>query len=192
MTFGDRLRAVLRPLPGEERGFTIIEILVASFILVLGSLAIFMTFAAAIHNVQRSRESQVGISVAQREMERVRVIPFESLGLSTLPLKSNVAENPRYRIRTSGVEQFDIDRDTPQTWRDLVAGGTVAPETTGVRTNDGTEVTVYRFVVCEEAACLAKRVVIDVWRAQKANLGTYRPAYTELQSTIVSSDPGSP
>ncbi len=54
-----------------------------------------------------------------------------------------------------------------------------------VRSPDGTEVTVYRFVVCEEEACLAKRIVIDVLPTPKANLANYRHSYYELQSTVI-------
>jgi hypothetical protein len=201
MVLRTRLRAVLQPARDGEAGFTIIEVLVAAFILVLGALAIFMTFAAAIHNVQRSRESQIGISVAQREVERIRVIPFDSIRLTTSPSAPSVpnAKSPFSRIAViGGVRKFNVVRDTtkPTQYQSLLVptGAPAQPvaevdvETPGVRSSDGTEVTVYRFVTCEEeiaGRCVAKRLIVDVLATPKANLSSYQRNYTELQSTIV-------
>lgn len=201
-----RLHAVLRPSRDGESGFTIVEVLVAAFILVLGSLAIFMTFAAAIHNVQRSREAQVGISVAQREVERIRVIPFDSIRLKTSPTSPSVpnVKNPYSRVAVvGGVRKFNVVRDTAEladfqtllvpTGAPGQATAEVDVETPGVRSNDGTEVTVYRFVTCEEelaGRCVAKRLIVDVLATPKANLANYQRNYTELQSTIVDTGGG--
>lgn len=195
------MQRVRERLHDGEDGFTIVEILIASIVLVLASLAVFMTFASAIKNVQRSRESQVSISVAQREMERVRVIPYDEIRLSSVPVDPNTAQleprNPLDRVQEfSGAPSFDLARAgsgfDPQALVLPVDGGPdgqVDVETPGLRSEDGTEVTVYRFVTCEEedeaGNCLAKRVVIDVLPAPKANLANYRRNYYELQSTIV-------
>lgn len=184
---------------GEE-GFTIIEMLIASIVLVLASLAVFMTFASALKNVQRSKESQVSISVAQREMERVRVIPYDEIRLSSAPAAATPelgVRDPRTRvISLTDLPMFDLDRDEGMDQQVLqrlelpVEGGPegeVSAETTGVRSEDGTEVTVFRFVTCEEevaGSCLRKRVVIDVLPTPKGNLANYQRNYYELQSTI--------
>lgn len=199
MSFRARLRTILIPGRDGESGFTIVEVLVAAFILVLGALAIFMTFAAAIHNVQRSRESQIGISVAQREVERIRVVPFDSIRLRTSPTPPSVpnVKDPFSRLSVGG-DSFNVVRDaadSPQNQPLLTPTGAppestpeVDVETPGVRSSDGTEVTVYRFVTCEEeeaGRCVAKRLIVDVLPTPKANLANYQRNYTELQSTIV-------
>jgi type II secretory pathway pseudopilin PulG len=182
----------LREITSREDGFTIIEILIAAFILVLGALAVFMTFASAVHNIQRGREQQVGVSVAQREMEKVRVLPFDSVGLSSTPTFSADPKNPGNRVSGSGSStQFDLIRGGATENRKIRTGGSVVPVSTGVRSPDGTEATVYRFVTCEEEACLAKRVVIDVLPVTKGNLAGYRHSYYELQTTLVDPEPGS-
>jgi Tfp pilus assembly protein PilV len=191
---------------GEE-GFTIVEVLVAAVVLVLASLAIFMAFAVSIHGIQRSRETQIGISVAQREMERVRVIPYDSVALSTIPTVMTTAEKaekpesrePRWRVRTSsGVTEFDMARaTTKEEWKPLLGSGLVTPVSSGtskVTASDGTEVEVDRFVACEEsgktaATCPAKRIVIDVIPIAKTNLSGYKHGYFELQSTLVDPSP---
>ena len=200
-----RQRLPSRPDERDEDGFTIVEVLVAGIVLVLGSLAVFMTFASAIHNVQRSRETQIGISVAQREMERIRVIPYASVALSTTPTPLTAKEKtekteqsePRFRVRLEPVTEFDLQRPTAkEEWRPVMtaAGGLVKSESKGtekVTASDGTEVEVFRYVTCEEAGktysnCQAKRVVIDVIPIGKANLGpAYKHGYYELQSTLV-------
>lgn len=196
-----QIRMIVRRARTGEDGFSIIEVLIAAFILVLGSLAIFMAFAAAVHNVQRGRESQLGISVAQREMERVRVIPFDSIRLSSAPEAPFSLDplDPYSRVEIGGA-RYDVVRDdgSAAVYEPLLVPEDTDPpqpparvdvETEGVRSEDGTEVTVYRFVTCEEedleGNCIAKRVIIDVQLAAKANLGNYQRNYTELQSTIV-------
>lgn len=178
----------------NEEGFTIIEVLVAALIIVLGSLAVFMAFSAGVHNIQRSRETQIGISVAQREMERARVTPYEEVGLSSIPVFSSNAKLPENRITTVSTRRyFNLKRSGTAEPRPMLEG-TLEPKTENVRSNDGSVVTVYRFVTCEEtegtsANCLAKRVVIDVLPVEKGNLGTYQHSYYELQSTIVDPTP---
>ncbi len=194
-------RLLLRPRGGAEDGFTIIEVLIAGIVLVLGSLAVFMTFGAAIHNVQRSRETQIGVSVAQREMERIRVIPYASVALGTTPTSSAEATSPRKRLKLNGsTTEFDLQRSTGiEEWRPVMAvtGGLVKAESKGtekVTASDGTEVEVFRYVACEEAGktnatCQAKRIVVDVIPLGKTNLASYKHGYYELQSTLVNPSP---
>jgi type II secretory pathway pseudopilin PulG len=192
----DRLR--------RDDGFTIVEALVAAFILTLGSLAVFMTFVAAIHNVQRSKESQFGIGVAQREMEWVRAHPFADVatsGVAPTAEPSNT-RSPLNRV-LSGGSKFLVARSeagslTPKvknqmTFVDGASGGfPISKEVKfveGTKTDKQVQATVYRFVLCEEeilpANCRAKRVVIDVVPKLQANEHKYQRNYFELQSTML-------
>jgi Tfp pilus assembly protein PilV len=179
----------------DEGGFTIIEVLIAAVVLVLGSLAVFLSFASAIHNVQRSREGQIAISVAQREMERVRVISYDSVALSSMPTVSTLTTNPNFRLKGTGAAtEFNLKRTSGEEWRPVLTTGLVTPETTGVSSLDGTQVTVVRFVTCEEpgktnTTCKAKRIVIDIIPVAKGNLANYKHSYYELQSTLVDPTP---
>src|ERR1700742_4994489 len=106
-----RLSSVLVSSGGEE-GFTIIEVLVAAFVLVLASMAVFMGFAGAIHGIQRGREMQQGVSVAQREMERIRVEEFDNIGLTSTtvtPAPASESKNPNSRVAPGGGE-FNLSR----------------------------------------------------------------------------------
>jgi prepilin-type N-terminal cleavage/methylation domain-containing protein len=97
---------------GGEDGFTIIEVLVAAIILVLAAMAVFIGFAGAIHGIQRGREMQQGVSVAQREMERIRIEPFDQVGLTTTtvtPAAATETKDPASRVSPGGTE-FNLDR----------------------------------------------------------------------------------
>ncbi len=185
------IAARLARLRADEEGFTIIEVLVAAFILVLGSLAVFMTFAAAIHNVQRGKETQQGISVAQRVMERIRVEPYEDIGIQGAAMSPSPASSglPTGRV-SSGGNEFDVARPTSEEeFKEFVAGD-IPPEPLEVNSPDGSKMTAYRFVVCEEAVgpegeCAAKRIVVDVAPSPADNQSGYRHSYYELQSTVV-------
>jgi type II secretory pathway pseudopilin PulG len=191
----------------DEEGFTIIEVLIAAFILVLGSLAVFMTFGAAIHNIQRSRETQVGLSVAQREMEKIRAVPYSEIGLETPAPSSTEVGNPGTRVRNSS--EYNLTRSPTGTasWQSIVNGGKVKPGPEELASIGGTKVVVYRYITSQEdaalkasdyckedpakAACTAnqrKRVVIDVWPIQQPN-ATSRHSYYELQSDFINPKP---
>jgi type II secretory pathway pseudopilin PulG len=191
-----------------EEGFTILECLVAAIILTLGSLAVFMTFIAAIHNVKRSTETQFGISVAQREMEWVRAHPFEDIALDAIPAAAGNPTteelNPLDRV-LPGQAEFSVDREqslanttgnfsNTMPFVDDIAGGFSNSKPVkyleGSRGAEQVQATVYRFVLCEEKEVLAtncdkKRIVIDV--VPKLNITEHNRQrnYYELQSTII-------
>jgi prepilin-type N-terminal cleavage/methylation domain-containing protein len=191
----DRLKA--------DDGFTILEVLIAALILVLGALAVFMTLSAAIHNAQRGKETQVGLTVAQREMEKIHSLPYEKILLKTTPVNSAKTSEPNNRV--SGTT-FNLNRTgTPEyATMAISSSGEVEPTSTAFSVG-GTSVTVYRYVVwrkdaaycatgtnSEKEICKAgqnyKRVIIDVVPNQPANVPNTR-AYYELQSDFVNPNP---
>ena len=198
------MSAWLRNRLGREDGFTIVEALVAAFILTLGSLAVFMTFVAAIHNVERSKESQFGIAVAQREMEWVRAHSFATVATSGAAptAEPTNAKSPLYRVGTGGakflVKRSEAGSPSPllrnqMPFVDGVSGGfPVSKEVQfveGTKTDKQVQATVYRFVLCEEelspTQCQAKRVVIDVVPKLRSSGHNYQRNYYELQSTVL-------
>jgi hypothetical protein len=96
-----RLNRCIRLARREEDGLTLIEVLVASIVMVLGATATFGVLAAATKNAQRAKASQVILDLAQEEMERLRSIPYSSLALSTAPGTSSSDLNPNYRVKGS-------------------------------------------------------------------------------------------
>lgn len=187
----------------SEDGFTIVEVLVAAMIMVIGALAVFMTFSAAVRNVQRGKESQVGISVAQREMEKIRALPYEKIAMKTTPANSAEATNPNNRVSGS---TFNLKRSGTSEYATMVvsASGEVEPASTAFSVG-GTTVTVYRYVVWRKDAVYCatgtnaetesckngqnfKRVIIAVRPNQPGNVA-YKRGYYELQSDFVNPTP---
>jgi prepilin-type N-terminal cleavage/methylation domain-containing protein len=190
----------------SEDGFTLIEVLIAAFILVLGSLAVFMTFAAAIHNVQRSRDLQIASSVAQRELEKIHSLPYERVVMTAAPKTSAEAGNPAKRV--SGTE-FALNKSGSELAPLAIASAGVCTasklcvnaepasscvggSSPGSFTNGSATGSVYCYVAtlkdkpCEEATgttCTYKRVVVIVWLTKASNQAS-RPAYYEIQGNI--------
>jgi type II secretory pathway pseudopilin PulG len=175
--------------PEGEDGFTIIEVLVAAFVLVLAAMAVFIGFAGAIHGIQRGREMQQGVSVAQREMERIRIEPFDEVGLTTTtvaPVPSGQIKEPASRVSPGGRE-FDLNRSGEPRYMPFTPGD-LEVERPEVNSVGGSKMNVFRFVVCEEETateCVAKRIVVDVVPVPADNANGYQHSYYELQSTIV-------
>ena len=192
---------------GEE-GFTLIEVMVAAFILVLGSLAIFMAFAMAVKNVQRGRETQIALSVAQREMEKIRSLPYERVLMTASPKSSAETMSPANRLsgnefalNKAGTEKAPLAVATAgicSTAKPCVnsepASSCVGGTSPGSFSNGSATGSVYCYVTtlkdeaCEKATgktCTYRRVVVAVWLAKTGNRADRSPYY-ELQSNFFS------
>jgi Tfp pilus assembly protein PilV len=198
------MTARLRDRLADEGGFTIIEGLVAAFILTLGALAVFMTFVAAIHGVQRSKEAQFGISVAQREMEWVRSHSFADIAINggaptaeptntSSPLNRVVSGGSKFLVKRSEAGEASPSLNNQMPFVDGGSEGFALSKEVkfveGTKDNQQVQATVYRFVLCEEnvepALCQSKRVVIDVVPKLRSAGTAYQRKYYELQSTII-------
>lgn len=184
----DRLRA--------EDGFTLVEVLVATLILALGATAVFLTMAAAIHNVQRSRDTQAAISIAQQEMEKVHSLEFAKISIlvnasNPAPAHSTETASPLFRVNAAGTK-FNLNRTGTAEEANLIesSSGEVAP--TGTFSVNGVTGKIYRFVVSRNdvpcAGCGSgqeyKRVVI-ITRTDKLANQASQGGYYELQSDFV-------
>lgn len=173
-----------------ERGLTIIEVLVAALILALGAMATFGVLAAATKNAQRAKASQVALDLAQEEMERLRAIPYDHLGLSSLPAHASNSLNPNFRVQAA---TFALRRSPVGEYGPLVSNEAgFSPQSeyfSGNPNAGGTTGTIYRYVVwrddpkCSEADCPGsedyKQIVVAV---QPKKLGPGERGYVEVQS----------
>lgn len=185
---------------GAESGLTIIEVLVASIVLVLGAAATFGLLAAATKNAQRAKATQVSLDLAQEEMERLHSLPYESLAVSSLPETSSDPLDPGYRVQGS---QFALKRSPMGSYGTMVldAEKGIATESdffSGNPEQGGVKGTLFRYVVwrndatCPEAECPGeqdyKQVVVAVQPEAPVNQSGKR-GYVEVQSELV--DPAS-
>lgn len=190
-------------LAREENGFTIIEVLIASLILVLGAIATFGILASATVSSQRAKATQVALDRAQQEMELLRSLSDEELALTEAPPHSNEEGSPSYRINNG---KYALQRGNPPTeYKELVVeggvrypdewieGATVSPGPTSFTSGDVSG-EVYRYIVWRnDASCPAetcpgeqdyKQIVVAVKLDPKAN-GANPGGYVEVQSNFI-------
>lgn len=104
----------------REAGFTIIEVVVAIFVLVMASLATFGLLSAATKNTARAKATQVAMDRAQQEMEALRSLTYEKLALTSTPEYLAKPLNPNYRV-SSG--RFALTREPPGNYQKMVVNG---------------------------------------------------------------------
>jgi len=104
----------------SEAGFTIVEVLVAIVVVVMGALTTFSLLSAANRNTDRAKASQVALDLAQQELEALRSLGNEELALTSTPPHSSDSLDPDYRV-SSG--KFAVVREPIGSYRKLVVNG---------------------------------------------------------------------
>jgi len=66
---------------GNEQGFGLVELLAATMMLMVGILALFAMFESGIRTIKRASTVTTAGALADREMENVRAIRYDSIGL---------------------------------------------------------------------------------------------------------------
>jgi prepilin-type N-terminal cleavage/methylation domain-containing protein len=186
----------------DEAGFTIVEVLVAIVVVVIGAMTTFSLLSAANRNTDRAKASQVALDLAQQELEALRSLNNEELALTASPGHSSDSLDPDYRV-SSG--KFAVVREPPGTYRKLVVnGGEVEGESEKVikggvvQPSEGFETggvsgTIHRYVVWRNdtpcgSACPTsqdyKQIVVAVKLDTPGNQAGER-GYVEAQSNFV-------
>lgn len=179
----------------DQRGFTIIEVLVAALILTLASAALFGVLAAATRNNARAKSTQIALDRAQQELEKLHSISYEELALSTSPVHSPSTLNPNNRVNISN-GTFALKREPPEEFVSMVVNlekGVVKPGP--IKFEDG-EVKghLYRYIVwrndphCPEELCPGprdyKQLIVAVTLDSTASEPRERN-YIEVQSAAL-------
>lgn len=194
----------MRTAPRNEDGFTIIEVLVAALIMVLGLLATFQVLNAATTNASRAKSGQVAINVAQQEMEKLRALTWSQLALTASPGFSSNPKNPLNRVNTSD-GSFALTAGPNGNWATLVrnggslngggviSGGTVDPGPQSFTSGDVSG-RIYRFIVwrddptCPTSYCQGvqdyKRIIVAVKLNVTGQLN-YDRRYVEITSDFI-------
>jgi hypothetical protein len=183
----------------REEGMTIVEVMVAGLILVIGSLGLLGLVDTASRSTYRAEQSQVVSDRLQQEMEQIKGLPYEEIALTGLPTDTSNTKLPNWRVvGTSFATGQDGSQVQPMVFNGgtLYAGGTIsegavsaAPETFESGDVRGT---IYRTITweddpsCPAAQCPGsqdlKRVVVSLLLDTNATGG--QRAYQELQAQI--------
>jgi prepilin-type N-terminal cleavage/methylation domain-containing protein len=147
----------------DERGFTLVEVMVAMLLVATALVALAGSFdVAGKASVGAQRHEQV-VAFAQRQLESIRSRPWGQIGMATLPTNQaagnpagdptpQVPRNPSYYVSGSALliktnyrnMSSGLVTGTPATGEPFVTGGDVAPsEAFSVGSTTGT---VYRYV----------------------------------------------
>ena len=183
----------MRARARREEGFTVVEVLVASLVFALGAIAVLQVLDASARNAFRAEQGQVGINIAQRELEKLRQYDYDDVALTSTPTDASV--HPSLQSRVTGTS-FSLNPDGSNPAEMVVKGvagqanGLVAPSATF--TLGDVSGTIYRFVVwqdepgCSPVVCPGthdyKRVVVVV-QLDNQPISYARP-YQEVQSDI--------
>lgn len=178
---------------------TLVEVLVAAIVLVLGSLATMAMVDAAHHQTFRAEQSQVVSDRLQLEMEAAKRIDYSKIALTSTPSPSSNPENPNNRVTNHGTySTFALNRNGTReaplvaNGTDGTTGGVIAAGPTPFTSGD-VKGDIYRYVTwiddlsCPENLCPGfkdlKRITIVIWANATAAGGAR--IYQQLQSDVV-------
>lgn len=199
------MRAWLDKRIGDgEAGLSMIEVLVAAVVLVLGAAATFGVLGAATKNAQRAKATQVALDLAQEELERLHSIPYDDLAVNTMPVATSNQKSPNSRISGS---LFALRRSPAGAYFPVAveAEKGFSPESeffTGDTEEGGIKGTLYRYVVwrndpsCSDEACEGeqdyKQIVVVVKPNRAVSQGG-EAGYVEVQSAVTApAEPAEP
>jgi hypothetical protein len=193
-----RATAHMRP-PREEAGMTLIEVVVATFVLALAALATFGILASATKNAQRAKATQVALDLAQEEIERLRSVPYEELAISSPPPSSSSPLNPNYRVQGGNfaLKRSPMGEPAPLVVDEAIGFSRESAYTLGnTKGGGGVSGTIYRYVVwrddpsCPETECEGtedyKQVIVAV--RPKGLAGQAERGYVEVQAKRIDPD----
>jgi len=142
--------------PGEH-GFTIIEVVVAVALISVGVASTLRVFGASGRTAVRAQQSEVAVSQAQGEIDKLKTVPYGALALTSPPPSSADPKDPgsrvegtSLRIRSNLSEQFVM---TPA--QGQAAAVQPGPESFSVGLG-ATPITgrIYRYVTWRDESCL--------------------------------------
>jgi Tfp pilus assembly protein PilV len=76
--------SLIARLAKEERGFTIVEVIVATVVIVIGLLTAFFALNVAVHSSAEVRQREEGVALARQITEDARSIPYSQLSSATI------------------------------------------------------------------------------------------------------------
>ena len=162
-------RRRIRPALGAEDGFTLIELLAALSILAVGILGVTATLSKTREAVTTAEVREVAIHQAERELERLRALPYDALAIGSQPSASTDPASPAFYVQGT---QYQWDPANAASVAPLViVPGTQPTQTTWTQNRVGTttarlsgtlQVYVTTFVDDVPGSPQAKRVIVGV------------------------------
>lgn len=146
----------------DERGFGLVEAAVASLVLIIGIGAAITVFVSSGHAGATAERHQAAVALAQEELERVRSLPYEEIGLTSLDYPGELEgelPNPAARVQGTGYLPLNADEQRLPAERLVVSEpgrdfSMLPYETREMESRSGTETAhIYRFVTWRDEEC---------------------------------------
>jgi prepilin-type N-terminal cleavage/methylation domain-containing protein len=185
----------------DERGFTLVELLIAMVLTAVGVVATLGVFGASGRTTVISQNTEVGAQQAQAELDRLSKLKYGELALTAAPVNSTDVKNPNYRV--SGTN-FNVRSGLTEALVTTAGTGATAkvdpgPSTFAVGQNDSTITgRIYRYVTWRDENCPAsicdgsqntKRVIVAVSLDPVANTVQRSPLWF---STVIADPSAAP
>ncbi len=187
----------------NQGGFTMIEVVISTVVLALGSLGVLSVVDASTRNNYRVEQSQVVVNVLEREVESIKQLPYSGVALTGIPVASTDENNPAWRVSTG---QYAMSREgtdlrplvvngTSLAGGGTVAGGTIAAAPKPFESGDVSGM-IHTYVVwindssCPEALCPGTQDLKRVIVAATLNSGgaVSGRSYQEMHADLVDPD----
>ena len=182
-----------RAAPKREEGFTLVELLIAAAIMIVGIFAVIMAFDAVRRMGSNNEAQTVRAQVAEKDLQQIISQGYDAIGLSATPTHSTDPNNPNYYVTTSSTPTFQWDLDVASRTETLCVAstgctGSIAPGPTAWTSGEASG-NIYRYVTWVNDTCTGacssttdfKRVTVMV--TQNNQDGPEKPL---LVSTLVS------
>jgi PKD repeat protein len=190
-------------LASDEAGFSVIEAMVAAFVLAVGAFAVIQAIGFGLTETGLTRQRQSAESIMNQEIELARGLNYSNVGLAETPEllpKSTDTSNPDYWISSDGT-QYDPDgTGTDFGYEELITNQAAPnlPHGPQTLTKSHTTFKVYDYVTWVDLTGLsgvqdAKRLTVVVtWTGVDTHTTRHVSANTLFSSGVIAvSDGGS-
>jgi len=173
-------------LLGDERGFSLVEMMAALTLIAVGFFALIGTASTGARMLAEAKQRQSASEIASRELEHLRNIPYDDVALGGTLARATDQDDPDWWLHDDG---SSYDHDQNGSYETLIMGGSIEHATdTSVGTTD---LRIYRYVTWVDDPAVAgtqdyKRLVLIAY--YRAPVATGRPREVRVSTLFT---PGS-
>jgi Flp pilus assembly pilin Flp len=91
----------------DERGITVVEVMVAAVLMVVGIIAMLTTFDGSRELVSTSEKNGIAAHRGQLEVEKALSLDYANIALTSTPAHSGSTSSPDYYANSDGTYQWD-------------------------------------------------------------------------------------